>query len=190
VAEPEGKGSGFNRAVQTLRRMVPPEAFERMAATLPEDTVALIRRPPLSLAWIPTRHFTTMLRAAEAQLFGGDEQQLADWGRQAVLGDLRTIYKMFVRFLSPQWVIERGARLWETYVRNQGHVEAMPVGDDACEVRYAGLPADLVSAGYWAYQRGALRGVMEATGMKQIDVELLEGGGQASHARFRVRWRG
>lgn len=190
MAEPEGKGSGFNQAVQTLRRMVPAEAFERMVATLPEETAALVRRPPLSLAWIPTRHFTVLLRAAEAQLFGGNEALIADWGRQAVLGDLRTIYKMFVRFLSPQWVIERAARLWETYVRNQGRVEATPVGSAACEVRYSGLPAEVVSAGYWAYQRGALRGVMEATGMKQIDVELLEGGGTAMHARFRVRWRG
>ena len=46
-----------------------------------------------------------------------------------------------------------------------------------------------MSAEFWAYQRGVLLGIMEATGMKQIAVETLEGGATMTHARFRVSWK-
>ena len=54
---------------------------------------------------------------------------------------------------------------------------------------YEGLPAALVSPEFWAYQRGVLLGIMEATGMKQVAVETLEGGAAMTHARFRVSWK-
>ena len=108
---------------------------------------------------------------------------MVDWGRQALKNDLRTIYKMFIRFLSPMYVIERGPRLWQTYARNSGDLTAVVVDEQTCDVLYAGMPELLRWDGYWAYQRGALRGVMEATGLKAISVETLDGGGAASHAR-------
>ena len=103
-----------------------------------------------------------------AHAFGDDERKFEEWGRLAMLVDLRTIYKMFIRFLSPQFVIERGAKLWETYARNQGSVRAVADGPSAAIVTYEGLPPELVSPLFWAYQRGVLLGVMEATGMKQM----------------------
>lgn len=188
MGEPEGKGAGFSGAVATLRRMVPAADLERVLATLPEETADVVRHPPLPVAWIPTRHFVALLQVAERELFRGDEEKLAEWGREAIKNDLRTIYKMFIRFLSPQYVIERGARLWRTYTRNSGEVSAFAVDEHTCEVNYSDMPELLRWPGYWAYQRGALRGVMEATGLKMLSIELLEGGGTASHARFRVRW--
>jgi len=188
VTEPETKGSGFVGALAQLRKMASTDEFERMVAVLPSDTAELARRPPLPVAWLPLRQFIDLLRAAHEVLFGGDESKVSDWGRRALIGDLRTIYKMFIRFLSPQFVIERGAKLWDTYMRNAGHVRAITVGERACDVVYEGLPATLMSSAYWAYQRGCLHGVMEATGLRGIEVELVEGGGDSNHARFRVSW--
>lgn len=188
MEEPEGKASGFNSAVATLRQLVTPEAFQRVVAALPPETVELIEHPPLSLAWISTAHFRALVDAAVAQLFDGDESRLVEWGRRAVAHDLRTIYKVFIRFLSPRFVIERGARLWDTYQRNFGHAEAEVDGDNGCIVRYDGLPLAYTSPAFWAYQRGALHGVMDATGMKNVVVELVAGGGNTGHARFRVSW--
>ena len=189
MAEPESKGSGFSSAVSVLRKMTAPEAFEQMVATLPPETAELVRRPPLPVAWISSYHFQTLLTAVVRDLFGGDEKKLEDWGRQSLLADMRGIYKMFIRFLSPQFVIERGAKLWDTYTRNQGTARATAVGTAAADVFYTGLPADLCSPAFWAYQRGAVKGVMEATGYKTVTVETLDGGGSAGHATLRISWK-
>jgi hypothetical protein len=187
VGAPETKGSGFVSAVGTLRKMVAPDAFERLLAELSEETAALVRRPPLPVAWIASERFQELLRTA-AELFGGDEAAIEDWGRRALLFDLKGIYKMFIRFLSPQFVIDRSAKLWATYTQNNGRVRAVATGARSAEVTYEDLPVHLVSDAFWAYQRGAMRGAMEATGMKDIVVETLEGGGAAGHARFRISW--
>lgn len=189
MGEPEGKASGFNSAVATLHKLVGTDAFEALVATLPPETIDVIRHPPLPLAWIPTTHFRALVDAAVARPFAGDESRLVEWGRRAVAQDMRTIYKVFIRFLSPRFVIERGARLWDTYQRNFGRVAAEVDGDQACLVRYDGLPLAYISPAFWAYQRGALHGVMDATGMKDVTVELVAGGGATGHARFRVSWR-
>jgi hypothetical protein len=189
VGEPESKGSGFASGVAILRKMLPGDAMERVIATLPPETAELVRRPPLPVAWIAAHHFPELARAVRAQAFGGDERKFEEWGRQAMIADLRTVYKMFIRFLSPQFVIERGAKLWAQYARNQGRAWGEADGPSSCLVHYEGLPREVVSPEFWAYQRGVLLGIMEATGMKQICVETMDGGATMMHARFRVSWK-
>jgi len=189
VGEPESKGSGFTSAITVLRRMLPVEQLERVLAPLSPETAELVRHPPLPVAWIPMHHFPELVRSVRAHGFGGDEMKFEEWGRQAMLADLRGIYKMFIRFLSPQFVIERGAKLWQTYTRNQGSVRAMADGDSAALVTYEGLPQGLVSPEFWAYQRGVLLGVMEATGMKSITIKTINKKTMSTDARFRVSWR-
>lgn len=189
MGEPESKGSGFTSAVTVLRKMLGGEKLERIIATLSPETSELVRRPPLPVAWISVGHFPELLRAVRAHGFGGDETKFEEWGRQAMLIDLRTIYKMFIRFLSPQFVIERGAKLWQTYTRNQGNVRAVADTASSAIVTYEGLPQALVSPEFWAYQRGVLLGVMEATGMRQIAIESLGGAATTTGAVFRVSWK-
>jgi len=189
VGEPESKGSGFTSAVIILRKMLGGEILERIVATLSPETAELVRHPPLPVAWIGVGHFPELVRAVKSYGFGGDEKKFEEWGRQAMLNDLRTIYKMFIRFLSPQFVIERGAKLWQTYTRHQGSVRAVSDGPSSAIVTYEGLPPLLVSPEFWAYQRGVLLGVMEATGMKQVAVESLGGAATTTGARFRVSWK-
>ncbi|MGZ3429138.1 MAG: hypothetical protein ACXVCV_20945 [Polyangia bacterium] len=188
MGQPASKGSGFASAVATLRKLLPPETMEHVIAPLSAPTAELVRRPPLPVAWIDVTHFPELLVSVRANAFGADEAKYEEWGRQAMLADLRTIYKVFIRFLSPQFVIERGTKLWQTYTREQGNVRSVADGDSAALVIYEGLPPTLVSPEFWAYQRGVLRGVMEATGMKHTMVTTLAGGATATHARFRVSW--
>jgi hypothetical protein len=189
VGEPESKGSGFVSAVTVLRKTVPPETLERVIASLPPETAELVRKPPLPVAWIGAHHFPVLARGLKTHAFGADERKFEEWGRQAMLIDLRTLYKMFIRFLSPQFVIERGAKLWAQYARNQGRAWGEVDGPSSCLVHYEGLPLAQVSPEFWAYQRGCLLGVMEATGMKQIAIETLDGGAHMTHARFRISWK-
>ncbi len=185
---PEAKGSGFNAPVETLRKMATPEAWARFVAALPPDTQALVQRPPLAVEWVPFRHFMDVLRAGETTLFGGDPERFAEVGRQAIGLSLKTLYRALIRLASPQFIIERSARMYETYVRNNGTVRAEPVGDKMCEVHYSGLDRDCVSPASWAFQRGSLQGVSETINVKSVKVERVKGGGRSPDCVFRVSW--
>jgi hypothetical protein len=188
VGEPEAKGSGFTAPVDALRGMVPADAWARFVAALPADTQQLIAHPPLAVAWVPFRHFMDVLRAAEPLLFDNDAERFSEVGRIAVGAGLKTLYRAFIRLASPQFVIERSARMYETYVRNNGSVRAVSVGPKMTEVYYSGLHRECVSPASWAYQRGALQAVSEAINVKTARVERVKGGGRAADCIFRITW--
>jgi hypothetical protein len=189
VAGPETKGSAFISALGALKKMVPPATFEAMLPRLPPDVADLVRKPPLPVAWVPSEIWFGLIYGAYEHLFNRDEQKLFELGRVALLSDLRGVYKVFVKLLSPQFVIDRGTRLWDTYARNSGHLRAEPVGDKACDVFYQNLPKGLIRPEYWSYQRGAVAAAIEATGMKGIEVVVLAGGGSSNQAILRCSWR-
>jgi hypothetical protein len=184
---PETKGSAFISAVSALKKMA-PDRFEKFLETLSPEAAALMRRPPLPVTWVPADHWFAILEAAHKHLFDGDETKMFEFGRLTLLSDLKTIYRFFIRFMSPQFVIDRAAKLWETYTRNSGHLVAKPVGEKSCDVFYKDLPKKGMSAAYWAYQRGCVAAAIEATGMKNIQVVLLAGGGTNNQAILRCSW--
>jgi len=189
VAGPETKASGFLSSLAAIRKMATPAAIETMTARLPSDIAELVRKPPLPVAWLPSELWFGLIYGAFDHLFEKDEQKMYEMGRLALLGDLRGVYKVFVKLLSPQFVIDRGTRLWDTYARNSGQLRAEPVGDKACDVFYENLPKELIRPQYWAYQRGAVAAAIEATGMKGIEVVVLAGGGANNGAILRCSWK-
>jgi hypothetical protein len=189
VGEPQTKANNFNTCVGTLRRLVGDDAFARVVAALPSETRAVVQKPPLATTWVPTRHFAAVIETAGRELFGGDEERVVDWSRQAVRSDLRTVYKMFIRFLSPAFIVERAARLWTTYTLDNGTMRAAVVGERMCEVYYEGLGADVVSPLYWAWQRGTIHAAADATGVKDVRTEAVRGGGRTRDLVLRVSWR-
>jgi hypothetical protein len=183
---PELKAAGFNSAVNALRVLSTPADFDKMVDALPPETAELVRHPPLAVAWLPNEHFSALIETACRVVFGGDETRIEEVARRAMSLDLKTIYKIFVRLASPQFVVERATKLWQTYTRNNGFATATPTGNAGCEVAYEDI--DRPSPVLWAYQRGAIRGVIEATGVKTVRVQVLRGGHTQPHCRFAVTW--
>jgi hypothetical protein len=188
VGEPRSKANNFNTCVATLLRLVGDERFAQVVAKLAPETQAIVHRPPLATTWIATRHFAAVIETAGRELFGSDEAKIVDWARQAVGSDLRTIYRFFIRFMSPSFVIERAARVWSTYTQDNGTMRAVVVGDRICEVYYQGLGAEFVSPLYWAWQRGSILAAADATGVRNARAETLSGGGHERDCVLRISW--
>jgi len=183
---PELKAAGFNSAVNALRVLSTPADFDKMVDALPAGTAELVRHPPLPVAWLPNEHFSALIETAGRIVFSGDEQRIEEVARRAISVDLNTIYKIFIRLASPQYVVERATKLWQTYTRNNGFATAVPTSGAACEVSYEDI--ERPSPVLWAYQRGAIRGIIEATGVKTVRVQTLRGGHTQPHCRFSVSW--
>ena len=184
----EIKAAGFNSAVAAMREIIAADAFARVAASLSPATQALLNRPPLPMSWVEAARFAELLQAVARELWGNDERKAQAMARHAMAGDLRGVYKIFIRFLSPTFVISRGAKLWETYSRNNGSMYTLPIGERGAEVHYQGIAPELSFPMYWAWQRGALQAVGEATGIKNVRVETISGGGNQNECVVRATW--
>jgi len=183
---PEAKASGFNSTVKALEAMLPASAFERVIQALPPETAELIAHRPLPLEWLPVQRYADLIATALREGFGGDEEKIVDVGRRTLRADLKTIYRMFIKLLSVQYVIERGAKLWLTYNRNNGMVHAEHVGPRSCEVHYEGVRG--IYPGHWAYHRGGILGILDATGYRHVAARVLKGGRDDHHMVLLASW--
>src|SRR5262245_26212488 len=136
----EGKAQGFNSTVVALRELCSPEQFGQIVSALSPETRALVERPALPLEWLPDRHFTELIATAERLILRGDEAAFEKLGAESLKRDISTVYRVFIRIASPQYVISRAAQIWSTYARNGGTLTATPIGDRSVDVRYEGVP--------------------------------------------------
>src|SRR5262249_47557126 len=88
------------------------EAFPEVVARVRQPDAELLNGILLPAAWYPTALMVAMVDAA-AELFSEKEPDFLH--KLGVFGadyDLRGIHKFVLRFTSPLWVLERGAKLW------------------------------------------------------------------------------
>jgi hypothetical protein len=161
--QPMAKGAGFNSIVAVLRdEFLKGEEFAGLVRKLPAETAAVIQTPPLPMEWIPCARYGDLLSGVLKHSFRGDEQRVVELGRRAFLYDLKTLYRVFIKLMSPGFVIDRASRIWQTYNRDNGSLSARKLGDSRCEVSYDRVRA--IYPGFWAHQRGCLLAAVQATG--------------------------
>jgi hypothetical protein len=184
---PLAKAAGFNSLVAVLRDgMLDADHFAAVVRHLARETAEAIRTPPLSVSWIPCERYADLVSNALTHGFDGVEPQLIEMGRRAFLHDLKTLYRVFIRFLAPAFVIERGTKLWLTYNRNNGMLSARRIGDRCAQVSYEKIAA--VYPGFWSYQRGCLMAAVQATGYVKANVVATRPGDADGNALFTIDW--
>jgi hypothetical protein len=183
---PTAKATGFISAVSAIRSLCTPSDFAAVVRALPPDTAALVERPPLPLEWMPTRHFTELVVAAHRIAFAGDDDKVIQAASRAMRNDLKTIYRVFIRFMSPGYVIERGAKLFDTYNRDNGALTVARTSESSAEITYRGILN--ANPTVWLYHRGAIHGVLEAMGYKSFSVTVQSGGGDTSSCVLVAEW--
>jgi hypothetical protein len=69
----------------------------------------------LPIGWYPLPPFPRLLRAMDQELGHGDGTLITERGTWAGLRDMKTTYKLLLKFASPQWVLEKGTSLWKNF---------------------------------------------------------------------------
>jgi hypothetical protein len=182
----ESKAAGFNSTVSMLREMCTPEQLAAVLSALPPETADLVRTPPLPVTWIPNRHVRILQSTAVRVAFDGNVRKMVDLSRRARLADLGTIYRYFVRLASAQFAIERAAKMYTTYTRNNGSLTVTATGKRFAELTFKDISEPSPAA--WAYYEGAIQAVVEMTGLKTASVLTVRGGGREPDCVFRVTW--
>jgi hypothetical protein len=183
----EAKAAGFSSFLTVLRTMVPADRLEPFFTTLPADTLALIKHPPLPITWIPLDTSAVLYEAVHERLFGGDVERIFEAGRAQMKADMRGLYRVFIRIASPAYVAARTTQIWETYVRDAGKMRLVVEEPHLLEIEVTGHTRP--SRAFWHFLRGNIHGVIELTGVKSPKVTILSGGGSGPDTRYRVTWQ-
>jgi hypothetical protein len=185
--QPTAKGAGFNSLVAILRdEFLNADEFAGLVRKLPPETAEAIQTPPLPMEWIPCARYGDLLSGVLKHAFRGDEERVVELGRRAFLYDLKTLYRVFIKLMSPGFVIDRASRVWLTYNRDNGLLSARKLSETRCEVTYDKIRARY--PGFWAHQRGCLLAAVQATGYPRATAVVSRPDDGQGNAVITVDW--
>jgi hypothetical protein len=120
--------------------------------------------------WYPLDAMTALMTADVATYDGGDGSALAKRAEAVIDKQLRGVYRVFVRFGSPEFVIKRLAAIHETYFQNVGVEHEFLEGKRAV-VRYAGFDPSqaIIEHAIIGFYRKAL----EIAGAVRVDARFV-----------------
>src|SRR5262245_15175014 len=193
VAEPEQKktvpmsrGSLLLANRRFLEIHYGEEAFPEVVARMRGPDAELLSGIILPTSWYPTALMVAMFDAA-ADLFSAKEPDfLHKLGMFGADYDLKSIHKFVLRFTSPLWVLERGAKLW-----TELHDTGSWIAESPDPHHIVGTLRDFaaISANQCRATSGFLTRMGQLTGARQVRVEhpVCRAAG-AAVCVFRAEW--
>jgi hypothetical protein len=163
---------GFASCITVLRQMCDKHTYLAFLAALDPETRAIVEAPPDADTWLPLTHWMRFLETAHLIAFSGSDDKITELSELGMMPDMQRIQTRAMRFTSPQFVITRAAKLWQSFCRNNGHVETSGASSNACEVHYINVYSARVRA-FLPFQRGVAHAILKMCGRERFSVRCL-----------------
>lgn len=108
------KGANCANTVACLRTQLGPDELEALVQSLPPTSQALMRRRLLAVEWIPAQEWAYVLEAV-CDHFDRDRAKMIALSREWCRADFNSVYRFFLRFGSPEFILSRTSKVWRTY---------------------------------------------------------------------------
>ena len=179
------KGSAFRARMQYVEERG-AEAAARLLAELDGDTRDLARAGFLVNGWYPYAAFIELNRAIDKLHGQGDFALCRELGRYGCDVNLTTLYRVFFRIGSVQFILRRAAAAWRVNY-DEGQLNVIEQADGFAKLRMVGVPkphrAHCLSVLGWITR------AIELSGGKVQDVqETCRALGQPD-CEMALRWR-
>jgi hypothetical protein len=165
------KGSAYLSTIAFIEANYGAAARDRVMARLPNEDRTLLGSSPLAIQWYPLAAFPRLLRAMEAELGRGDLSLVTERGTWAAMQDMRTVHKVLLKLVTPQWVIEKGMKLWPNF-HTSGRWESKRQGDQGARAVLHDL--GVVDEAMCATLKGWMIGLLQLAGIKKPMVDHAE----------------
>jgi hypothetical protein len=109
------KGTGVVFMRELMGRAGPEVQTQFLAQLSDGDKEVFLRT--LEFHWVPIESITRLFEAAAPLLYPGNRNGLRMIGRAMASDHLNGVYRIVMRVISIDTIIERSARLWHTYHR-------------------------------------------------------------------------
>ncbi|MCU1279190.1 MAG: hypothetical protein JWM53_2736 [bacterium] len=187
MPEAQLKGSAFLSTLAFIETHYGPTAKERVLARLSPEDRALFGSAPLAIQWYPLAPFPRLLRAMEQELGRGDLSLVTERGQWAAVQDMKTVHRVLLKFVTPQWVIDKGMKIWPNF-HTSGRWEAKRYGDNAARATLHDL--GVVDEAMCATLKGWIQGLLQLAGIKHANVDHIECRARgAASCVYAVSWK-
>ena len=170
---------GLLRAAERFDPEAVHDAIEHKASAALRRTLAECE----PRTWYPAQAHLELLELLLHDVADDDPTLLAEFAREAIRRDLRGIYRVLLRVMSPTWVVARADRFLSAYL-NYGRVEILERSLVGARLRFVLDPA---SEAFWEGLAGSIRGALEGAGAEHPRV-LREPSDDPNEAIYRSSW--
>lgn len=181
------KGSAYLSTLAFIDSQFGAPGKQRVLERLPADDRQMLTGMVLPIQWYPLAPFPRLLRAMETELGRGDLSLVVERGTWAAVQDMRTVHKVLLKFVTPQWVVEKGMKLWPNF-HTSGRWEAKRDGDHGARATLRDL--GVVDDAMCATLKGWILGLLQLAGIKRASVDHVECRARgAATCVFNVSWK-
>lgn len=118
------KGAALISTLEYMNNNASTAQREEIISELKESDLAVIQNKIFPSGWYPFETLINLTRSIDFVLGSGDLRLARHIGKFSAEHDLKTIYKIFYKIGSPQFVVSRGAQVFATYY-NVGNLETL-----------------------------------------------------------------
>lgn len=168
----EMKGMSLRNYPLVLRELRGPDAERRMLQLLPIGLRdALATGKIVASSWYPVDWKCAMHDAGRRAT--GEAALARVMGHEMTRRDLQGVYRVFMRIVSPRYVLSVGARLFSSYLR-PGTMSVKEVRSGYAQVEFAGCKG--FSHDLWLDVAGGCEASLQAAGAANVRLRIVEGG--------------
>jgi hypothetical protein len=132
------KGTAVVATVRFLEEQFGHPGLRSVLDALPAAERALVEPAPLASTWYPMSLLLHLMREAQVQHGPSRPRLIRDSGRASADYGLTTVYKIFFKVGSPQFIIGRAARVFGSYY-DTGDLRVVESGPGHATVDLVGL---------------------------------------------------
>jgi len=188
LRSPEVSGRAFLGLISHVRGTHGAGALAEIVAAAGEPVRRAFATRIRVLDWLPYEAYVAFLRSLERRLGGGDHLFLRSIGAAAGQRDLGTILRVYVALASPERLIRSCTKVWASYYRNAGRMEAVAWAPEQTVLRV--LDFDAMDRTHCRLMEGWMISTMEQLGLRvgpgARETECASRGGR--YHEFRCTW--
>ncbi len=185
----EASGRAFLGLIRYIKDEYGADALQSVIAAGGPTVAPVFAQPIRIMAWYPYTAFGGFLRAIERGVGGGDAGFCRRLGAVAGTRDLGTIFRIYRALASPERLIRACDKVWPSYYRGAGRMEAVTWSPDDTTLRIYDFP-DMVPS-HCRLMEGWMVSTMRNIGVRVGDdaMETACVARGATYHEFRCSWR-
>jgi hypothetical protein len=137
----EVSGKAFLGIIGQLKHRGGQPLLDKVIKLAGPPLAEVMRERVLVTRWYPYAAYTGLLVAMDALLGKGDLAYCKEIGRIAGERDLGTIFRVYAALASAERLIRACTKVWTSYYRNAGHMEAVHWAPERTVLRIIDFPA-------------------------------------------------
>lgn len=163
-AKPEASGRAFLGVIRHIKETYGNDALAAAVADAGEPTSAVLRDRILHSGWYPYAAFSNFLTALENRFGEGKEDFGRRLGASSGVQDIHSVFRIYLAIASPERLIRGCSKVWPSYYRHAGTMEAVAWKPELTTLRITGF--DSMAPVHCRLMEGWMIATMDALGLR------------------------